>query len=97
MKRDEFKKILKPLIEQAVKEVMLNEEEHILEEQKKERIKRLNESAGFGSEVFENVKSISETDTNSPLSGVAASDAGVDISAIQKISNGKWKQLLGGK
>ena len=130
MKKDEFKKILKPLIEQTVKEVLLkegvlskivsevarglqqplvespsrtitkptnHEEEHILEEQKKERIKRLNESAGFGSEVFDNVKSISETDTKSPLSGIASSDSGVDISAIQKISNGKWKRLLGDK
>lgn len=130
MKTSEFKKILKPLIEQTVKEVLLkegvlskivsevarglqqplleaqsntaakssNREEEIrLEEQKKERIKRLNESTGFGSEVFNNVGSVPESATAAPLSGVAAGDSGVDISAIQKISNGKWKQLLGDK
>tara|TARA_R110002110_G_scaffold381104_1_gene591977 strand:- start:402 stop:794 length:393 start_codon:yes stop_codon:yes gene_type:complete len=130
MKTSEFKKILKPLIEQTVKEVLLKEgvlskvvaevakglqqpllknqttsapvvaerqEAEDYEKQKKERIKRLNESAGIGAEVFNNVKKLTESDSSSPLSGVRSDDAGVDISGIQKLSSGKWKQLAGGK
>ena len=129
MKADEFKKILKPLIEQTVKEVLLqegvlskvvaevarglqqplverqatpinvadNHREEEYEEQRQERIKRLNESTGIGAEVFNNVKNIPEANSQSPLSGVRSDDAGVDISGIQKLASGKWKQLAGGK
>ena len=132
MKVSEFKKILKPLIEQTVKEVLLQEgvlskivsevasglqtpltearssaantqqnlqvsrEEY--EKQKQEKIKRLNESAKFKNvNVFENVSRIPENNTHSPLAGVAPSDSGVDISAIQGLAGGKWKRLTGGK
>jgi len=134
MKANEFKKILKPLIEQTVKDVLLKEgvlsqivaevakglqptlientsvprssqadysdrqdKAEELEKQRKIRIKKLNESAGLGSDIFENVQQVPEEDTNTPLSGLRATDAGVDISGIQKLSNGKWKQLAGTK
>ena len=73
------------------------EKEKLYEKQRKERIKRLNESSGLGAQVFSGVAELSEPDSNSPLSGVRPTDAGVDISAIEKLSNGKWKTLTGGK
>ena len=134
MKADEFRKILKPLIRQTVKEVLLQEgvlskvvaevakgmqqplmerqetpvkaaaerqvdrqEKKEYEEQRQERIKRLNESTGIGAEVFNNVRNMPEDNSNSPLSGIRSDDAGVDISGIQKLASGKWKQLTGGK
>jgi uncharacterized membrane protein (DUF106 family) len=134
MKPDEFKKILKPLIKQTIKEVLLEEgvlskvvsevaaglnhtlveaqkvsrqtpessedkkeKEELYEKQRQERIKRLNESSGLGAQVFNGISELTESDSKSPLSGVHAADAGVDISAIEKLSNGKWKTLVGGK
>ena len=125
MKASEFKKILKPLVMQSVKEVLLQEgvlsnivaevarglgnpiveqkqrkeelrlKEEKLERQKQERIKRLNESNKFG-DVFSGTKEIIE-DSQGPLTGVTPSDSGVDIEAIEKLSNGKWKTLMGQK
>ena len=129
MKTSEFKKILKPLVEQTVREVLLSEgvlskvvsevargmrqplkeeveaprtgtsnhDEKEYEEQRQKRIKRLNESSGMTTDIFNNVKSIPESDPGDPLSGLDATDAGIDISDIQKLSNGKWKTLVGGK
>ena len=134
MKPNEFKKILKPLIKQTIREVLFEEgvlskvvsevaaglnntivetqkvskpsaepvvnnkkKEKLYEKQRQERIKRLNESTGLGAEVFSDVTEMSEPNSNSPLSGVTPVDAGVDISAIEKLSNGKWKTLSGGK
>ena len=134
MKASEFKKILKPLIEQTVKEVLLKEgvlsrivaevakglnptltenvkqekqafataedkhaEAEQQEKQRQERIKRLNESVGFGTSVFDDVVPVSENDTKTALAGVSSTDGGVDISGIQKLANGKWKQLAGTK
>jgi hypothetical protein len=134
MKTNDFKKILKPLIEQTVRDVLLKEgvlsqivaevakglqptlventsvaksvpadysdmqdRAEDLEKQRKERIRKLNESAGLGTAVFENVQQVSESDSKSPLSGVHTADSGVDISGIQKLASGKWKQLAGGK
>ena len=71
--------------------------EELYEKQRQERIKRLNESSGLGHQVFNNVTQIPETDSKSPLSGIKSNDAGVDISEIEKLSNGKWKTLTGGK
>ena len=129
MKSSEFKKILKPLIEQTVREVLLQEgvlsrvvsevakglnpvlvsenkksdlsmhDKQELEEsymrQKQERIRKLNESTSFKNSVFENVSPIPDSGGRGPLSGVAANDSGVDISAIQSLANGKWKKLAG--
>ena len=132
MKAGEFKKILKPLIKQAVKEVLLEEgilskvvsevvkgmssnmvvesatrrpdkvqkedlrrQEELLEQQRQEKIKKLNESTNLGSKVFENVRQIPESDSRGPLSGVSSNDPGVDITGIQNLANGKWKAMLG--
>jgi hypothetical protein len=134
MKANDFKKILKPLIKQTIREVLLEEgmlskvvsevaaglnntlvenqqtirqspvrtedstqKEKLYEKQRQERIKRLNESSNLKLNVFDDVTVVSESDTKSPLSGVNSNDAGVDISEIQKLSNGKWKTLAGGK
>jgi|10_taG_2_1085330.scaffolds.fasta_scaffold401064_1 hypothetical protein len=132
MKAGEFKKILKPLIKQAVNEVLLEEgilskvvsevvkgmssnmvvesatrrpdkvqkedlrrQEELLEQQRQEKIKKLNESTNLGSKVFENVRQIPESDSRGPLSGVSSNDPGVDITGIQNLANGKWKAMLG--
>lgn len=132
MKTSEFKKILKPLIEQTVKEVLLKEgvlskvvaevarglNQPLLESrttsveastpdisesqraaeyerQRQEKIKRLNESSGFGSKIFDGVRDVPENSAKSPLAGVDSRDPGVDISGIQRLANGKWKQLAG--
>ena len=124
MKVSEFKKILKPLIKQTVREVILEEgllsgivsevakglQGNIIsenkektaylqkenrmkqEEERQSRIKKLNESSKFG-EVFRGTKELPEQ-SNGALSGIHPEDSGVDISAIQKIANGKWKQLM---
>ena len=129
MKAKEFKEILKPLIEQTVKEVLfesgvlsrvvsevargLNQnivsesssrtknssltDEKEYENQRQERIRRLNESSGMKSNVFENLPNIPQEGGRSPLAGVSPGDSGVDISAIQKLSSGKWKLLAGRK
>jgi hypothetical protein len=127
MKVSEFKKILKPLIEQTVKEVLLQEgvlskivsevatglqaplvenktqpndarlSEEQYERQRQQRIKKLNESTKLKNvNVFEGVQHIPETNQAGPLAGVAPTDAGVDITAIQAIAKGKWKKLAGG-
>ena len=123
MKTSEFKKILKPLIKQTVKEVLLeegvlssvvsevarglsgqklvveNNSENLekkaerLEQERQERIKKLNESAKLGG-VFTGTKPIAESSGQGPLAGTSPNDAGVDITAIQKIANGKWKHLI---
>ena len=126
MKTNEFKKILKPLIKQAVKEVILEEgilsnivaevaqglhgnlvveaktekaepdykkdKEAELERTRQERIKKLNESSKIAT-AFTGTQELKDVDQG-PLSGVHPGDSGVDITAIQKIANGKWKQLI---
>ena len=122
MKKNEFKKILKPLIRQTVNEVILEEgllsgivaevargmsaaplvekkervnsvpAEEDYERDRQKRIKRLNESSALG-DIFKNTKELPEQ-SNGALSGVHPQDSGVDISAIQKIANGKWKHLM---
>ena len=65
---------------------------------RQEKIRRLNESSGMSHDVFSNVKQIKESSSpHSPLSGRTSSDSGVDITAIQKLSKGRWKALAGGK
>ena len=72
------------------------EKEELMETRRQERIKRLNESTGFDSKIFEGVQSIPEDSSGQgALSGVAAGDTGVDISGIMNIANGKWKTLAG--
>ena len=129
MKASEFKKILKPLIEQTVKEVLLHEgvlskivaevasglrkplvetkndntpptqdsyEDH--EANRQEKIKRLNETVNLrNTNVFDGVKEIPENNSHDALADVSPRDPGVDITAIQALSQGKWKRLAGGK
>ena len=131
MKNNEFKKILKPLIKQTIKEVILEEgilsnivaevakglqdglivetksekavykdhkkEAEMLEQQRQKRIKKLNESTKLKHDVFDNVKNIPEASAGDPLSDVAPTDAGVDISGIANLAGGakKWKTLIG--
>ena len=132
MKADEFKKILKPLIRQTIKEVILDEgvlssvisevvkgmqtpllearqsqpapeklrqeddtkrKEEEYEKLRQEKIRRLNESAAVGSNVFENTSPLQEQ-SQGPLSNQRSNDAGVDISGILNIVNDKWRQLI---
>ena len=133
MKSDEFKKILKPLIRQTIKEVLLEDgvlskvvsevahglqhstlvetkqhiskreenarKEEILEEQRQERIRRLNEATNLKADVFKGTKELAnlgESNSHSPMTNVSPQDSGVDITEIQKLANGKWKALIGG-
>ena len=66
-----------------------------LESQRQDRIKKLNETMSFGGvDVFEGTKEIiPEGNQHGPLAGTASDDAGVDISGILKLANGKWKHL----
>lgn len=137
MNSREFKKILKPLIEQTVKEVLLQEgvlstvisevvkgvqptlvesraqneaierqkaaeQRMMLEEKKRKDIenrKKIINAAGFNNvDIFKGTEEIiPEGNQHGALSGMHPKDAGVDISAIQKLSNGKWRALAGEK
>jgi len=67
----------------------------VMEQERQERIKRLNESAKVGPvNVFEGTKQAPESNQASPLSGVAPDDSGVDISGILGIAGNKWKHLV---
>jgi len=131
MKPSEFKKILKPLIKQTIKEVLFEEgvlssvvaevalglqgslvtespspikekeqlkrKEEENERKRQERIKRLNEStkAQMGYDPYDGTKQLpDQASTNGALSGMNATDAGVDITDIERLSNGKWKRLI---
>ena len=124
MNAKQFKKILKPLIEQTVRQVLLeegvlsrvvsevaqglsgnvisearpkdNELQEQYEKRRQEKIKRLNESSRLGG-VFKGTKEIASNPGQGPLSGISPADKGVDISAIERLSNGKWKLLAGSK
>ena len=128
MKSNEFKKLIKPIIKQTIKEVLLEEgvlsnivsevaiglqnqrvvtegvtvtkntedleaKADRLERQRQEKIKKLNESSKLGG-VFTGTKPIVESSGQGPLAGTSPTDAGVDITAIQQIANGKWKHLI---
>ena len=128
MKANEFKKLIKPIIKQTIKEVLLEEgvlsnivsevaiglqnqrivtegvtvtkktedleaKAERLERQRQEKIKKLNESSKLGG-VFTGTAPLAESSGQGPLAGTSPMDAGVDITAIQKIANGKWKHLI---
>ena len=132
MKVEDFKNILKPLIEKTVKEVLLQEgvlsrvvsevargmqttivesapqqkteidDLQQLQEAKRAEIERkrklLNATGIKGIDIFEGTKQIAESSNpHSPLSGMSPEDSGIVISAIQKLSGGKWSRLAGGK
>ena len=125
MKPSEFRKILKPLVKQTIREVLFEEgvlsnivsevvsgiaNQQVMveardvkqedqrsrekyEKQRQDRIRRLNESSKLGS-AFEGTKEIVDSSGHGPLANVQSNDRGVDISAIEKIANGKWKHLI---
>ena len=77
-------------------------------EAEKQRRKKLLDATGFKDfDVFEGTKPMATTgeikESNSPsaqgpLSGVAPTDAGIDISGILAVGNGQnWKKLMRGK
>ena len=71
----------------------LREEEY--EKKRQERIRRLNESAKVNIDVFQNTQPTPEQSSiHSPLTGIAANDAGVNIDGLLNIANGKWKHLI---
>ena len=72
----------------------LAEKEAQYEKQRQERIRRLNETTKMSVDVFKGTEPIAESTAQSPMSGVASNDEGVDISGILNIVNGKWKQLI---
>jgi hypothetical protein len=68
-----------------------------IEAQRQERIKRLNESVGFGNiDLFNGVGEIPpETKSNAdPLSSYSPKDSGVDITGIIKLANNNWSKLI---
>ena len=128
MKANEFKKLIKPIIKQTIKEVLLEEgvlsnivsevaiglqnqrivtegvtvtkktedleaKAERLERQRQEKIKKLNESSKLGG-VFTGTTPLVESSGQGALAGTSPTDAGVDITAIQQIANGKWKHLI---
>ena len=127
MKKNEFKKILRPLIKEAVREVILEEngvlsniiaevarglnsnlvnesktdEQRVLrqkeeeyEQQRQERIRRLNESAKMQANPFEDTNPVPESNGQGALAGVSSNDPGVDITGILKLADNKWRKLV---
>ena len=82
--------------QQAIQEQNRLEEEH--EQQRQERIRRLNESMKTQTNdvnVFEGTSPIAaEGSQHSPLAGVQPGDSGVDISALVSTAGRKWKHLI---
>ena len=69
------------------------EEEH--EKRRQEKIRKLNESGRINTNIFSGTQAMPEHNSASgPLTGVSASDAGIDITNIEKLANGKWKRLI---
>jgi len=71
------------------------------ERDRQERIKRLNESMGGSMKninVFEGTAPTpaesKSGDQGGALSGVAADDAGIDITGIMSVAGGKWKSMI---
>ena len=84
---------------QPDQEALLREKAEQMEAERQRRIKRLNESSGLGTKVnvFEGVKPIKESSSQSgpsPLAGTSPGDSGVDISGIMNISRHNWKDLI---
>ena len=72
----------------------LEEKAQRTEEQRQEKIRRLNESSKLG-DVFRGTKEIVAEQGQGALSGVSPGDKGVDISGIEALASGKWKALMG--
>ena len=64
------------------------------EQDRQERIRRLNESTKIEAPVFQNTEEIVESNGRGALSGTDPNDPGVDISGILNVANGRWKKLI---
>ena len=83
---------------------MLEQQRQGLQEEKRRRLKeqkiKILNATGFGNEIFEGVKplsqggSVSGTPQAGALVGVDPADAGVDISGIMAVANRDWKDLV---
>jgi len=91
----------KPQVNQFKQEQNQRELEERYENDRQERIKRLNESMGGSMKninVFEGTAPAPAESKSSgkgaALAGVAPDDAGIDITGIMNVANGKWKDLI---
>ena len=91
----------KPQVNQFKQEQNQRELEEKYEKDRQERIKRLNESMGGSMKdinVFEGTAPAPAASKSSgkgaALAGVAPDDAGIDITGIMNVANGKWKDLI---
>jgi hypothetical protein len=85
-------------------QALLEQQRRQVEEEKHQRLKeqkrKVLDATGFGSEIFEGVKPLTEGGdpgsgpTPGALAGTDPSDAGVDISGIMALGGNKWKNLV---
>jgi hypothetical protein len=71
----------------------IRELEKKYEQERQERIKKLNES--IGSDFFKGTApapAAPESSTSGPLSGVSAKDPGVDIRGLMAVAGNRWKK-----
>lgn len=84
------------IIKKDDRKMELKKKEEEYEQQRQERIKRLNETAlnKVGVDIFENTKPApAETSGGGALSGTDPRDAGVNIDGILGLVGDKWKTL----
>ena len=91
----------KPQDDQFAQELAIQEKREIMEKERQERIKKLNESAGAkfgGVNIFEGTTPV-KADTGAStapgaLTGVSPDDSGVDISGLAALAGGAWKKTM---
>tara|TARA_B100000131_G_scaffold290642_1_gene303582 strand:- start:1737 stop:2195 length:459 start_codon:yes stop_codon:yes gene_type:complete len=82
-------------------QVDLEEKRALMEQERQERIRALNESASkkFGGvDIFEGTTPTTSETASTPgaLSGVSPNDPGVDINGIAALAGGRWNKILKG-
>jgi len=87
--------------------VRLEQQRRHVEEERYQRLKeqkrKVLDATGFGSEIFEGVKPLTEGGSpesgpsRGPLAGTDPGDSGVDISGIMALGGNKWKTLFKGE
>lgn len=83
-------------------QVSLEEKRTLMEQDRQERIRALNESTSkkFGGvNIFEGTTPTTAEQTSTPgsMSGVSPNDPGVDIDGIAAIAGGRWNKILKGR
>ena len=73
---------------------VLRQKEEEYEQQRQERIRRLNESAKMQANPFEDTNPVPESNGQGALAGVSSNDPGVDITGILKLADNKWRKLV---